>query len=104
VARPAAGLAQLGTRSFEAAVVMTHTAANDLEALATLSARSERFIGLLGPPARRDELLMQLDAGQRAALAERLQAPVGLNLGGHGPEILALSISAGLQQFFAGRR
>lgn len=101
VARPAAGLAQLAGQAFDAVVVMTHTAANDLEALIALSQRAERYIGLLGPPARRDELLQQLDAANRAALADRLHAPVGLNLGGHGPEVLALSIAAELQRFFS---
>ena len=28
-------------------------------------------------------------------------APVGIRLGGHGPEVLALSISVALQQFVA---
>jgi xanthine dehydrogenase accessory factor len=99
VARPAAGLAQLAEQAYDGVVVMTHTAANDLEALIALSLRTERYIGLLGPPARRDELFKQLDPAQQAALAGRVRSPVGLNLGGDGPEVLALSIAAELQQF-----
>jgi len=38
------------------------------------------------------------------ALASRLHAPVGLRLGGHGPEVLALSICAELQSFFSAQR
>jgi xanthine dehydrogenase accessory factor len=59
-------------------------------------------VGLLGPPVRRDELLAELDPKDRDALAPRLHAPVGIKLGGHGPEMLALSICAELQRFLAG--
>ena len=102
-ARPAAALAELGDERPDACIVMTHTASNDREALAALAARDTPFVGLLGPPARRDELLAELPPAARAALAGRLHAPVGLRLGGHGPEILALSICAGLQRFLAAR-
>ena len=99
--RPAAGLAQCAA-TVDACVIMTHSAANDLESLRALAPRAEGYVGLLGPPTRRDELLHQLDAGQRTRLAPRLRAPVGLHLGGHGPEALALSIAAQLQAYLAG--
>jgi len=102
-ARPAAALALLGDERPDACIVMTHTAGNDREALAELAARDTPFIGLLGPPARRDELLAELAPAARVSLEGRLHAPVGLELGGHGPEILALSICAGLQRFLAAR-
>ena len=101
LARPAVALAQLAGQTFDACVVMTHTAINDLEALQALAGRRETYVGLLGPPARRDELLAQLDAPSRAALKGRLYAPAGLHLGGHGPEALALSIVAQLQTVFS---
>jgi xanthine dehydrogenase accessory factor len=100
-ARPAEALAAVGDQRLDACIVMTHTAANDREALAALARRADPFIGLLGPPARRDELLAQLDPAQRAVLTPRLHAPVGIRLGGHGPEMLALSICAELQRFLA---
>jgi xanthine dehydrogenase accessory factor len=59
------------------------------------------FIGLLGPPRRRDDLFKLLTPGQRAALDPRLRAPVGLDLGGQGPEAIALSIAAQLQSWRA---
>jgi xanthine dehydrogenase accessory factor len=102
-ARPAAALGSLGAEPLDACIVMTHTAAHDREALAALAHRADPFLGLLGPPARRDELLAELEPAARAALAPRLHAPVGLELGGHGPEVLALSISAELQRFLAAR-
>lgn len=101
-ARPAATLAAFAGERFDACIVMTHSAANDREALAALAPRSEPFVGLLGPPVRRDELLAELDPKDRDALAPRLHAPVGIRLGGHGPEMLALSICAELQRFLAG--
>jgi xanthine dehydrogenase accessory factor len=79
---------------------MTHTAEHDLAALAALAAHDARYVGLLGPPARRDELLERLTPAQRAALEGRLHAPVGLKLGGEGPEAIALTIAAELQREF----
>jgi xanthine dehydrogenase accessory factor len=104
VARPAEALSLLASHPLDACVIMSHTASNDLEALRAVAAHPVRYVGLLGPPARRDELLRQLDAPGRAALSARLHAPAGLSLGGHGPEALALSIAAELQQHFAARR
>ncbi|HYM42899.1 MAG TPA: XdhC family protein [Steroidobacteraceae bacterium] len=100
-ARPAEALATIGDQRLDACIVMTHTAANDREALAALARRADPFIGLLGPPARRDELLAELDPAARTSLTARLHAPVGIRLGGQGPEMLALSICAELQRFFA---
>lgn len=101
-ARPAATLAAFAGERFDACIVMTHSATNDREALAALAQRGEPFVGLLGPPLRRDELLAELDPKDRDALAPRLHAPVGIKLGGYGPEMLALSICAELQRFLAG--
>jgi xanthine dehydrogenase accessory factor len=100
-ARPAAGWLQLALPRVDAAIAMTHTASGDLEALQVCADSEARYIGLLGPPARRDELLASLAAEQVRALHTRLHAPVGLNLGGDGPETIALSIAAELQQHFS---
>ena len=102
IGRPAQALAQFSSLGIDACIVMSHTASNDLEALRALGAHPVGYIGLLGPPMRRDELLQRLTADERTALGDRLRAPVGLNLGGNGPEPLALSIAAQLQQYFAG--
>jgi xanthine dehydrogenase accessory factor len=99
LAMPAAGLAQLADQPQHAVVLMTHSAARDLEALRALSTRTEQYVGLLGPVARRDALMQQLEPAQRTALTERLRSPIGFKLGGDGPEVLALSIAAELQQF-----
>lgn len=99
-ARPDAALASLAGTPLDAVIAMTHTAEHDLAALAALAAHEVRYVGLLGPPARRDELLGRLTAAQRAALDGRLHAPVGLKLGGEGPEAIALTIAAELQREF----
>lgn len=99
-ARPAAALSSLAGTPLDAAIAMTHTAEHDLAALAALAAHEVRYVGLLGPPARRDELLERLTPEQRAALDGRLHAPVGLKLGGEGPEAIALAIVAELQREF----
>jgi xanthine dehydrogenase accessory factor len=102
--RPAAALRELVDQRIDAAIVMTHLADADLEALAALARSTVRYVGLLGPPARRDELLARLDDRDRDALDGRLHAPVGLRLGGEGPEAIALAIAAELQQEFQNRR
>lgn len=98
-ARPPQALAGLA-KSPHAALVMTHLAGADLEALRALAPLDVAWIGLLGPPARRDELLAQLSQAERETLLPRLHAPAGLMLGGHGPEAIALAIAADLQRHF----
>jgi xanthine dehydrogenase accessory factor len=91
------------TSGADAAIAMTHNYALDLQHLA-FCARSElSYIGLLGPAARRDALLQELDEDLARRLNGRLHAPVGLGLGGSGPEALALSITAELQKHFVDR-
>lgn len=99
VLRPAAALAATA-RPDDAVLVMTHLASADLEALRALAPRAVPYVGLLGPPGRRDELLGMLSDDERAALQPRLRAPVGLFLGGEGPEAIALAITADLQRHF----
>jgi xanthine dehydrogenase accessory factor len=82
---------------FDAALVMHHNFELDREALAALAESNIGFIGLLGPPRRREDLFRVLAPSMREALSPRLHSPVGLDLGGHGPEVIALSIAAQLQ-------
>ena len=73
------------------------------EALEALASSGHRFVGLLGPRRRREDLFRLLPAEARAALEPRLHSPVGLDLGGQGAEAIALSIAAQLQAFRDGR-
>jgi xanthine dehydrogenase accessory factor len=88
---------------FAAAVVMSHHLPSDLEYLRVLSASSVGYVGLLGPPARREKLLAELGADAQL-LRGRLHAPVGFNLGGRTPESIALAIVAEIHAFVHGAR
>ncbi len=82
---------------FDAALVMHHNFELDREALDLLAADATAFVGLLGPVRRREDLFKVLPASHRDALQPRLRSPIGMKLGGHGPEAIALSIAAQLQ-------
>ena len=87
---------------FDMALVMSHHLVSDQSYLAQLADSDIGYIGLLGPPKRRDRLLEeQPDAAKR--LAGRLHAPAGLQLGGRGPGPIAIEIIAEMQQYL-GRR
>lgn len=88
----------------DAAIAMTHNYALDLQHLTHCAQSDLTYVGLLGPAARRDALLKELGEPLTAHLRPRLHSPVGLGLGGSGPEPLALSIVAELQQHFTQRR
>ncbi len=90
----------LDLQRYSAAVVMSHHLGADAQYLRGLARSTIPYIGLLGPPARRERLLA--DVGPLAAdLTTRLRAPVGLNLGGRTPEAIALSIVAEIQAAFS---
>lgn len=93
---PAHALERPDTQRCDAALVMHHHFELDRDALAALAPTSIPFVGLLGPIRRRDDLFRVLPPAARDALVARLHAPVGLDLGGHGPEAIALSIAAQL--------
>jgi xanthine dehydrogenase accessory factor len=102
-ATPASVAAAVADERFDAALVMHHHFELDREALEVLAATSVPFVGLLGPPRRRDDLFRLLPPSVHAQLLSRLHAPVGLDLGGYGPEAIALSIAAQLQAWRHGR-
>lgn len=87
---------------FDAALVMHHHFELDREALAALADTALPFIGLLGPARRRDDLFKVLPASAREHLRPRLRSPIGMKLGGQGPEAIALSIAAQLQAYRSG--
>jgi xanthine dehydrogenase accessory factor len=101
LARPEELSTAVALEGFSAAVVMSHHLPSDLIYLRSLAASPIRWIGLLGPAARRERLLS--DLGHEAQeLRARLHAPVGLPLGGRRPESIALAIVAQLHAFVHG--
>jgi xanthine dehydrogenase accessory factor len=94
-----------GPGARDAAVVMTHSYEQDREILRALLGRPLGYLGILGPRRRTEHLVqtiapeLGLHAGECLA---RLHSPVGLDLGGHAPGAIALSIAAELQAVFAG--
>jgi xanthine dehydrogenase accessory factor len=89
----------MGARHFDAVLVMNHNYDLDARCLHHLAESSAGYVGLLGPPARRDALLTEIGDIAATQLEPRLYAPVGLRLGGEGPEAIALAIVAQLQRY-----
>ena len=97
--RPDDGLEGLPLGPSTHLVVMTHSFAHDREWGRRLLRTDVPYIGLLGPRARRDEILEQIGVTGEPAGAtgmDRFFAPVGLDLGADGPEQIAVSILAEL--------
>ncbi len=78
---------------FAAAIVMSHHLATDRRHLVTLARSAIPYIGLLGPPGRRDRLLRELGTAADG-LAPRLHGPAGLDIGADSPESIAVAILA----------
>jgi xanthine/CO dehydrogenase XdhC/CoxF family maturation factor len=89
--------------SFDAVIVMSHHLPTDREYLRQLAAVETRFLGVLGPRARRERLLADLGDAAKG-LGDRLRGPVGLDIGADSSESIALSILAELQARFAPAR
>jgi xanthine/CO dehydrogenase XdhC/CoxF family maturation factor len=85
----------------DAIVIMSHNLSADERYLAQAVRSRARYIGLLGPAARKHKLLASLDAA--AEPEGRVHGPVGLDLGGEGPEAIALSIVAEIQAMLHGK-
>ena len=96
----AANAASLPVRENDAVVLMTHSYEQDRRLLAELLPLRPRYLGVLG--ARHRSALLLSEAAEMAQLplslaVERTHAPIGLELGGDGPEAVALAIVAQLQ-------
>jgi len=93
--------AQFDLNRFDAAIVMSHNLRADRIYLEALANSSVAYVGLLGPPHRKQRLLQEI--GENAEkFGTRLHGPVGQRIGGRGPAAIALEIAAELQaSFFA---
>ena len=76
-------------------VIMHHQRDADRDALALALASRARYIGVLGPARRTEQLLCEL--GHTPGMDPRIHAPIGLDVGAETPEQIALAIVAELQ-------
>lgn len=92
----------LPTRADErtAAIVKSHNYGRDFAALQHLLQLNLRYVGLLGPRKRHDQLVdALLDAG--VSIDSELFAPAGFDLGAETPEEIALAIVSEINSVFA---
>jgi xanthine/CO dehydrogenase XdhC/CoxF family maturation factor len=100
--RPEELCQRLELRYFDAAVIMSHNLQADTAYLSAVAAAELRYIGLLGPATRRARIVSEL--GQPLRDIERnLHGPAGLDIGGSGPESIALSIVAQMHAVLCSR-
>lgn len=79
----------LDPASLDAAVIMSHHLENDAAWLAAVAPHGLRYVGVLGPRARRDRLREMAGCGERPVFG-----PVGLDIGAELPSSIALSVAA----------
>ncbi|MEE4186773.1 MAG: XdhC family protein [Gammaproteobacteria bacterium] len=94
---PAQLSARVDLNRFDAVVVMSHHLPSDQEYLRQLVTGSHAYVGVLGPAARRAELLKQLGL-QASEFGARLRGPVGLAIGADSPASIALALLAEIHQ------
>ena len=86
--------------AYDMAIVMSHHLVSDRRYLEQLAQSEVGYVGLLGPPGRRDRLLAELGEVSDE-LRDRLRGPAGIMLGGRGPGPIALEIVAEMQQYLS---
>jgi xanthine/CO dehydrogenase XdhC/CoxF family maturation factor len=99
-AKDAAALDALRLDTRTAAIVMSHSFAQDTFFLELLLAQPLGYLGVLGSRRRTLDLLARLG---RDAMPAELHAPAGLDIGAETPEQIALSILSEVQATFAKR-
>lgn len=99
-------VAEAGVDADTYVLVMTHHYLIDRALLSELLPSQAPYIGLLGPGQRAEDLLADLEA-QGIELSDdqraRLHGPAGLDIGGEGPEAIALSLLAEVMAAVEGR-
>lgn len=96
----------LGISEADACVIMTHSYEQDRDLLRSVLPLGPRYLGILG--SRHRSSLLVTEAAETlgwsvARCCQGLYAPVGMDLGGDGPEAIALSIISEIQALCNGR-
>lgn len=88
-----------------AGVVMSHHISRDTDYVGALLESGAAYIGVLGPRARTERMLADLSArkGTPVTLGGPLFAPVGIDIGGEGPDAIALAIVAEIAAVISGK-
>jgi xanthine/CO dehydrogenase XdhC/CoxF family maturation factor len=88
-----------------AAVVMSHNFPRDRDYVQALLAGNVAYLGVLGPRARTERMLSEFATGNAAlpAIGDRFFAPVGMDIGGEGPDAIALAIISQVSAVASGR-
>jgi xanthine dehydrogenase accessory factor len=91
--------------SHTAAVVMSHHYARDLEYVRSLLEGSVAYIGILGPRARTERMFGEIAAQNDGSTPsqETVFGPIGLDIGGDGPDAIALAVIAEVSAVTSGR-
>lgn len=83
-------------KPFDAVILITHNIDKDVQYLSYFNQFNIPYLGLLGSIGRRDNVLSKAQLSLEI-LKNKLYAPIGLDLGSHSPEQIALSIIAEIQ-------
>lgn len=91
--------------SHTAAVVMSHHYARDLEYVRSLLDGGVAYVGILGPRARTERMFGEIAAqnGGSTPSQETVFGPIGLDIGGDGPDAIALAVIAEVSAVISGR-
>jgi xanthine dehydrogenase accessory factor len=88
-----------------AAVVMSHHLTRDRDYVQALLTANVAYLGVLGPRGRTERMLAELATrnGTPVEIGERFFAPVGMDIGGEGPDAIALAIISQVSAVTSGR-
>lgn len=91
--------------SHTAAVVMSHHYARDLEYVRSLLDGGVAYVGILGPRARTERMFGEIAAQNNGSSPPRdtVFGPIGLDIGGDGPDAIALAVIAEVSAVTSGR-
>jgi xanthine dehydrogenase accessory factor len=104
ISDPNVAIQQVNSR--DAVVIMTHSYEQDRDYLASLLPLRPKYLGLLGSRQRSSLLIAEAAAKLEWSVSECCQyicAPIGLDIGGEGPEAIALAIIAEAHAYCMGK-
>ncbi len=84
---------------------MSHHFARDLDYVQAILAADLAYLGVLGPRARTERMIADLTTrnGSPPTIGDRFFAPVGMDIGGEGPDAIALAIISQVSAVTSGR-